>query len=185
MPEKPCIVMGVSGGIAVYKAADLVRKIMDLDTDVHCVMTENATRFVTPLTFQTLSRNPVLLDSFSAVTSWDAEHVSLADRASLIVVCPATANLLGKVAHGIADDLLSTLIMAAATRTRILFCPAMNAHMWENPIVQENVKKLQDLGYLFVAPEQGRLASGAVGLGRLAGLDVILERIRSLLREGA
>ena len=111
MSDKPCVVLGVTGGIAAYKAADLVRRVMDLGADVRCVMTENATRFVTPLTFQVLSGNPVHTDSFKPVETWDFAHVSLAEAASLVVICPATANIIGKIASGVADDLLSTVVM--------------------------------------------------------------------------
>ena len=181
MSEKPVVLLGISGSIAAYKACELVRRLMDVGADVHCVMTENACRFVTPLTFQALSRNQVHADLFGPASSWDAEHVSLADMASLAVVCPASANIIGKMAAGIADDLLSTVLMAAASRVKVLVCPAMNHHMFANPVVQENIRKLRGLGYLFVDPEEGTLASGARGQGRLARIEVILEKIKPLL----
>ena len=181
MSQKPLVVLGVTGGIACYKAADLVRKIIDLGTEVHCVMTQNATRFVTPLTFQVLTRNPVHVDPFEPVTSWNVAHVALAERACLVVICPATANIIGKIASGIADDLLTTVVMAAANETEILLCPAMNQRMWENPIVQENIERLKDLQYRFVEPEEGAMACDEHGKGRLAAQERILEAIRSLL----
>ena len=173
------IVVGVTGSIAAYKAADLVSGLRKAGSDVVVVMTEKARRFVSPLTFQTLSCNPVVTDLFADVPRWSPLHVSLADRADLVAVVPATANVIGKVAAGIADDALTCLIMAA--RKPVLFAPAMNVNMYENVIVRENVSKLEKLGYHFIGPEEGYLACGYEGKGRLASLDKIMAAIRKLL----
>lgn len=169
------IVVGVSGGIAAYKAVDVVSKLKVSGADVRVIMTDNAAKFVTPLTFQTISQNPVSSDMFSEPKRWEIEHISLAAAADLILVAPATANILGKAANGVAGDLLSTTIMAA--RSKVLFVPSMNDAMYENPITQRNMKMLTELGYLFVEPEEGRLASGAAGKGRFPETSVILDRV--------
>jgi len=144
------IVLGVSGGIAAYKAAELVRLLVKQGAAVHVIMTRAATEFVTPLTFQTLSANPVHTELFGLIEERDIGHISLADRADLFVVAPATANLIGKIAAGIADDLLSTTIMA--TKAPVLLAPAMNTNMYLNPVYRENEEKLRRHGYLFAAP---------------------------------
>jgi phosphopantothenoylcysteine decarboxylase/phosphopantothenate--cysteine ligase len=149
--------------------------------DVHVVMTESATAFITPLTLQTISRNPVSVRMFDPPGTWEVRHVSLADRADLVVVVPATANIIGKVSAGIADDLLSTAIMAA--KAPVLFVPAMNVHMWENPILQNNIDRLRSFGYTFMEPAAGRLACGYEGRGRLPETESILELICGLFNE--
>jgi len=181
MSEKPCVLLGVTGGIAAYKSAELVRRIMDLGAEVHCLLTENAARFVTPLTFQVLSGNPAHVDAFEPVRDWNVKHISLAERADLLVICPATANVLAKLACGLADDLLTTVVMAASSTAPVLVCPAMNPRMWDNGIVRENVQKLRNRGFLLAEPEEGEMACGDSGKGRLAELSVILERIKGLL----
>lgn len=173
------IVVGVTGGIAAYKAADLVSRLVKAGAGVHVIMTRSACEFVAPLTFQTLSRNPVVTDMFAQPGEWEVKHVSLADRADLLVVVPATANIIGKTAHGVADDMLSTTIMA--TSAPVLFAPAMNVHMYENPVVQNNIKLLAGLGYHFVEPAAGRLACGYEGRGRLADIDIVFARITELI----
>ena len=173
------IVVGVTGSIAAYKAADLVSRLKKAASDVVVVMTEDAHHFVGSITFRTLSRNPVITDLFSDIPQWDPLHVSLADRADLVAVAPATANVIGKVACGIADDALTCLIMA--TRKPVLFAPAMNVNMFENRIVQENISKLKKLGYHFVDPEEGYLACGYEGKGRLASTKKIMAAIQKLL----
>ncbi len=173
------IVLGVCGGIAAYKAAELVRLYVKAGAEVFVVMTEAARQFVTPLTFQTLSGNPVHGELFDLIQEREIGHISLAERADLVVVAPATANLVGKVASGIADDLLTTTLMA--TRAPVLFAPAMNSNMWENPIYQHNQGKLQKLGYHFLEPATGLLACGWEGKGKLPDPEVILAETRRLL----
>jgi phosphopantothenoylcysteine decarboxylase/phosphopantothenate--cysteine ligase len=173
------VVIGVSGGIAVYKICDVVSRLKKLDVNVHVIMTKSSTEFVAPLTFQTLSQNYVVIDMFEDPKTWDVEHISLAKKADLFLVAPATANVIGKVANGIADDMLTTTIMA--TKAKILFAPAMNTNMYENPVVQKNIKTLKDLGYNFVEPESGRLACGDIGSGKLASPEVIVNDIVKLL----
>jgi phosphopantothenoylcysteine decarboxylase/phosphopantothenate--cysteine ligase len=173
------IVLGVTGGIAAYKAAELVRELVRGGAEVFVVMTRSAQAFVTPLTFQTLSGNKVATDLFSLVEESEIGHISLADRADVLVIAPATANVIGKIAGGIADDLLTTVVMAA--KAPVLLAPAMNVHMWENPICQENIRKLGARGYHFLEPEAGELACGYEGKGRLPEIPAIVEEIRTLL----
>lgn len=173
------IVVGISGGIAAFKAAGLVSQLRQHGADVHCIMTEHATKLVTPITFGELSGNDVIVDMFANISKWDVEHISLAQMADLFVIAPATANIIGKVANGIADDMLSTTIMA--TKAKVLFVPAMNTNMYENPIVQGNIEKLKTLGYSFVESEIGHLACNTVGKGRFPELDMIMEEMEYLL----
>jgi phosphopantothenoylcysteine decarboxylase / phosphopantothenate---cysteine ligase len=173
------IVLGVTGGIAAYKAAELVRELVRAGAQVYVIMTRSAQAFITPLTFQTLSGHPVAADLFSLVEESEIGHISLADRADILVIAPATANIIGKIAGGIADDLLSTVVMA--TKAPVLFAPAMNVHMWENAVCQENIQKLRQKGYRFIDPETGDLACGYEGKGRLAEVPAIVEEIRSIL----
>lgn len=175
------VVIGVSGGIAVYKALDVVSKLKKHDINVHVIMTKSAQEFVTPLSFQSLSQNMVIKDMFEEPKAFEIQHISLAKKADLLVVVPATANIIGKVAGGIADDMLSTTIMA--TRARVIFAPAMNTNMYTNPIVQDNISKLKGLGYEFINPASGRLACGDVGEGKLADTEVIVDYILSSLHE--
>jgi phosphopantothenoylcysteine decarboxylase / phosphopantothenate---cysteine ligase len=167
------IVLGVTGGIAVYKAVELLRLLTKAGASVHVVMTRAATEFVTPLTFQTLSRNPVHLELFNLISEQQIGHISLAERADLFVIAPATANFVGKVASGIADDLLTTTVMA--TTAPVLIAPAMNVNMYHNPIYQENEARLKKLGHLFVPPATGMLACGYEGEGKLPAPEVIFE----------
>ena len=173
------IVLGITGGIAAYKAAELVRELVRGGAEVFVVMTRSAQAFVTPLTFQTLSGNKVATELFSLVEESEIGHISLADRADVLVIAPATANVIGKIAGGIADDLLTTVVMA--TKAPVLLAPAMNVHMWENPICQENIRKLSARGYHFIEPEAGELACGYEGKGRLPEISAIVEEIRALL----
>lgn len=173
------IILGVTGGIAAYKAAELTRLLIKGGANVHVIMTKGATEFVTPLTFQTLSRNPVHTDIFSLTQEADVGHISLADRADLSVITPATANIIGKIANGIADDLLSTTIMA--TKAPVLLAPAMNCNMYDNPIVQGNMERLKGYGYHFIDSETGELACGYEGKGRMAEPSDILEEIEAIL----
>lgn len=167
------IVIGVSGGIACYKAAEVVNALVKKGHNVDVIMTRNAREFVTPLTFQTLSRNKVVTEMFGPVGDWDVRHISLAKKAQVFAVVPATANVIGKIACGIADDMLTTAIMAA--RCRRIIAPAMNTAMWENPIVQENVKKLETFGYEVLDTDCGHLACGDTGKGKLLPWETIVE----------
>ncbi len=167
------IILGVTGGIAVYKAVELLRLLVKGGGDVHVIMTRAATEFVTPLTFQTLSGNPVHLELFNLISEQEIGHISLAERADLFIVAPATANCIGKLACGIADDLLTTTIMA--TKAPVLIAPAMNVNMYQNPIYRENEERLKSHGYLFVPPACGMLACGYEGEGKLQAPEVIFE----------
>ena len=160
------VVVGVTGGIACYKAADLVSKLKKHDINVDVIMTESACEFVNPLTFRTLSKNPVVTSTFAVPEAWKVGHISLAQKADVMLIAPATANVIGKVANGIADDMLTTTIMAC--KSKIVFAPAMNVNMYENPILQENIEKLKRLGYMFIEPGAGILACGDIGKGRMA-----------------
>ena len=173
------ILMGVCGGIAVYKAVELLRLLVRSGADVHVVMTKAATEFVTPLTFQTLSGNPVSTELFNLYQEKEIGHISLADRADAVVIAPATANIIGKLANGIADDLLTTTVMAS--RAPLLVAPAMNVNMYENPIYRENEERLTRHGALLVPPEEGELACGVSARGRLASVDIICEAVKELL----
>ena len=177
--KKPCVVLGVTGGIAVYKACELLRLLQKRGIDVFVVMTQNACRFVAPLTFETLSGHPVAVDTFDRPQTWEVEHIALAQRADLFLIAPATANIMGKMACGIADDMLSTTVMA--TRAPVLVAPAMNTGMWENAAVQQNVKTLRARGVEIVAPVSGHLACGDNGAGKLEDVAVIAERACELL----
>ena len=177
--KKPCVVLGVTGGIAVYKACELLRLLQKRGIDVFVVMTRNACRFVAPLTFETLSGHPVAVDTFDRPQTWEVEHIALAKRADLFLIAPATANIMGKLACGIADDMLSTTVMA--TRAPVLVAPAMNTGMWENAAVQQNVKTLRARGVEIVAPVSGHLACGDSGAGKLEDVAVIAERACELL----
>ena len=172
--KKPCVVLGVTGGIAVYKACELLRLLQKRGIDVFVVMTQNACRFVAPLTFETLSGHPVAVDTFDRPQTWEVEHIALAKRADLFLIAPATANIMGKMACGIADDMLSTTVMA--TRAPVLVAPAMNTGMWENAAVQQNIKTLRARGVEIVAPVSGHLAFGDNGAGKLEDVAVIAER---------
>jgi phosphopantothenoylcysteine decarboxylase/phosphopantothenate--cysteine ligase len=173
------IVLGVTGGIAAYKAAELVRLFVKGGAEVHVLMTASARQFVTPLTFQTLSRNPVHTDLFNCLEEQEIGHISLADRADLIVIAPATANTIGKIANGIADDLLTTTVMA--TKAPVLIAPAMNSNMYSNPLYQLNEDRLREHGYLFADPVRGMLACGWEGEGKLQDPSIIYQEAISAL----
>ncbi len=173
------IILGITGGIAAYKSLELTRLLVKEGTSVHGIMTKASREFIGPLSFQTLSGNPVLTELFDLSDESEISHISLADKADLMVVAPATANILGKVASGIADDLLTTVIMA--TKAPLLFAPAMNVNMYENPIVKKNIETLKTFGYNFVGPEEGDLACGYEGRGRMSSPEDILEEINILL----
>lgn len=172
------IIVGVTGGIAAYKAVDVVSRLKKQNANVEVIMTKHATEFVTPLTFQTLALNPVYVDMFKEPKNYDVEHISLAQKADLFLIAPATANIIGKIANGIADDLLTTTIMA--TKSRVIFAPAMNTNMYLNPIVQKNLIYLKSLGYEFIDPETGLLACQTYGPGRMAEpIDIVRYIINS------
>lgn len=173
------IVLGVTGCIAVYKAAELVRHLVKLGADVHVVMTESARQFMAPLTFQTLTGNPVITELFTLYEERKIGHITMAQRGDVLVVAPATANIIGKAAHGIADEILSTVLLA--TRKPVLFAPAMNEGMWENAVMLRNVQLLKDLGRRFVDPGSGDLACGDYGRGRLADIADIVDEIELML----
>ncbi|CDF57884.1 bifunctional phosphopantothenoylcysteine decarboxylase/phosphopantothenate--cysteine ligase CoaBC [Thermobrachium celere] len=175
------VVLGVSGGIACYKALDIVSRLKKKGINVYVIMTKAATEFVAPLSFQSLSQNYVVVDMFEDPKTWEVEHISLAERADVFVIAPATANVIGKIANGIADDMLTTTVMA--TKAPVVIAPAMNTNMYENKIVQRNIEFLKSMGYHFIEPESGRLACGAVGKGKLAEPEKIVEYIEMLLHE--
>lgn len=177
------ILVGITGGIAAYKTAMLVSRLVQAGAGASVIMTEHATRFVGPLTFQTLTGRPVYTDLFESPEVCHTEHIALAERADLVVVAPATANLLAKLAHGIADDLLSTVLLAIGVP--LLAAPAMNARMWTHPAVQANVETLRSRGVRFVGPEEGRLACGTVGPGRMAEPPEILRQMVDILSSRA
>jgi len=175
------IVLGVTGGIACYKAVELTRLLVKDGFRVQVVMTHGAMEFITPLTFQTLSGQPVASETFNLTQESEIGHINVADSADLFVIAPATANIIGKIAAGIADDLLTTVLMA--TRAPVLIAPSMNIHMYANPILQENLRKLRRVGYYLMEPADGYLACGYEGKGRLPEPEIILEEVRALLRK--
>lgn len=171
------IVLGVTGSIAAYKAADIISRLKKLGHEVDVILTESGSRIITPITLQTLSKNKVYMDMFEEITPKEVKHISLAEKADLMLIAPATANIIGKIANGIADDFLSTVVMAAANTTPVYIAPAMNTNMYENPIVQANIEKLRSYGYMFIEPKESLLACGTVGKGALADVDDIIKVI--------
>lgn len=174
------IVLGVTGGIAAYKAVELVSRLKKGGAKTHVIMTEEAAQFVTPLTFREISGNPVAVSMWEKVSHWNVEHIALASLADVMVIAPATANIIGKIAGGIADDMLSTTIMA--TKAPVVIAPAMNSNMYENPIVQANIKKLKQLQYRFIEPASGMLACGVSGIGRLPEPEQIAGYLEGFFR---
>jgi len=170
----PVIILGVTGSIAAYKAADLASRLVKGGAEVHVVMTERAGDFITPLTLQTLSRNPVVTSAHDAQSGWKPGHIDLADRANLLLIAPATANVIAELAHGLAGHPLAEI--ALATLAPVLIAPAMNGKMWEHAATKANVATLRARGVEFVGPEPGLLACGYEGLGRLAAVEEIAER---------
>ncbi len=177
------VVLAVTGGIAAYKAADLASRLVREGAEVRVVMSEAAQRFVTPLTFRSLTGNPVVTDLWTEVEAHGIIHVTLADWAQVLAIAPATADIIGKMAAGIADDVVSTL--ALSVDVPIVIAPSMNTRMWNQRVVQENVARLKERGVRVVEPGVGRLACGATGIGRLADVGDILEAIRSVFAEKA
>jgi len=175
------MLVGATGGIAAYKACGIVSYLKSEEANVDVIMTKNACEFITPLTLETLSGNKVVTDMFSRPDYIDVKHISLAKKADLFLIVPATANILGKVANGIADDMLSTTIMA--TRAPVIFAPAMNDGMYENPIVQDNIAKLKGYGYRIIEPSVGHLACGYEGKGKLPKNEEIIDYVKTLVKE--
>lgn len=180
MLKNKTIIVGVTGGIAAYKSADLVSKLVQLGANVWVAMTAEAAKLVTPITFRTLSKNPVITDLFSEeLADVPVPHISITEKADLFIIAPATANIIGKMAQGIADDPLSTMVMAS--KAPKLIAPAMNSNMWDNPVVQENISKLKTLGYQIIGPEVGWLACGDEGVGRMVEVQAVISKATEML----
>jgi len=177
----PVVIVGVTGSIAAYKAADLVSKLVKRGFEVHVALTHGAQQFIAPLTFQTLSRNPVMTSVFDETRGWKPGHVDLADRADLLLVAPATANIIAELAHGLAGNPIGEI--ALATSAPLLIAPAMNGKMWLHAATQENVKVLRARGAEFIGPEEGLLACGYEGLGRLWNVDGIVESTARIIAQ--
>ena len=176
------IILGVTGSIAAYKAADIANELTKTGFNVDVIMTKGGTQFITPLTLQTLSKNRVLTDIFQTDYPQEVKHISLAKRADLLLIAPATADIIGKIANGIADDMLTSVVLAAENIPMII-APAMNTRMYENPIVQDNILKLKQYGYKIIEPREAMLADGDVGRGALADVSTILKAVKENLRE--
>ena len=176
------VVIGITGGIACYKVCEIISYLVKCGVNVDVIMTKNSTEFITPLTIETLSKNKVIMDMFEKKQHIEVEHISLARKADLILIVPATANIIGKVANGIADDMLSTTIMA--TTSKVVFAPAMNNEMYNNKIVQDNINKLKNYGYYFINPIEGNLACGYKAIGKLAKRDTIINFIEEIVNGG-
>jgi phosphopantothenoylcysteine decarboxylase/phosphopantothenate--cysteine ligase len=170
------IILGVTASIAIYKSCEIVRRLKEEGLSVTVVMTEEAEELIKPIVFQSLSGNKAYRDLFAESDTWEIEHVSLADKTDLVLVAPATANIIGKISNGICDDLLTCII--CATEAPVVICPAMNENMYRNKIVQENIDKLKSLGYRFVEPIKGKLACGKVGVGCLAEVGDIIKEVK-------
>jgi len=175
------ILLGITGSIAAFKAAGLTSQLVRAGAQVKVVMTEAATRFVTPLTFQTLSGKPVYQDMFAEINEPDIEHIELAEWPDIVLVCPATADIISRSASGLAGDLLSAIILT--TRKPVVFVPAMNAGMWENRILQKNVAVLKELGHCFIGPDKGRLACGDEGSGRMVSVEEVVKQVQEMLNK--
>jgi phosphopantothenoylcysteine synthetase/decarboxylase len=173
--------LGVTGSIAAYKAAELTSQLARQGADVNVVMTADALRFITPLAFKTLSRRPVVTDLYDEEEGWKPTHVRLADEAGLLLIAPATANIMAKLAHGIADDALTCIALALNPKAKLLVAPAMNGKMWLHPATQENAATLKSRGVEFIGPEEGMLSCGYEGLGRLWPVDAIAKRAMELV----
>ncbi|AGG07501.1 phosphopantothenoylcysteine decarboxylase [Dehalococcoides mccartyi] len=179
MNKEQTVVLGITGSISAYKAGDIASKLLAEGYTVKAVMTEDACRFISPLTIRTLSHQPVVTSMWDINSEYSVEHVSLAEEADVILVAPATANIIAKLACGLANDMLSATILAC--KSPVIIAPAMNDNMYSNPITQQNISKLKEWGFIFVEPEYGRLASGKTGQGRLASLDKILGSVTQVL----
>ena len=180
MAKNKNIILGVTASIAIYKACDIIRRLKEQGFIVTVAMTPEAEELIKPIVFQSLSGNKVYRGLFDTLKTWEIEHISLAKRADLVLIAPATANIIGKIAGGICDDLLTCIV--CATKAPVLLCPAMNENMYINKITQENIKKLKRLGYKFIGPVKGRLADGNIGIGHLAGIEDIIKAVKGSLR---
>ncbi len=180
MSKPKNIVLGVTGSIAAHRAVDLASLLTKAGAEVNVVMTADAQRFVTPLPFKTLTRKPVVTDLYDEEEGWKPSHIRLADEADLLLIAPATANILAKMAHGLADDALSCIALALNPKADILIAPAMNGKMWLHPATQANVKTLKERGVHFIGPDEGMLSCGYEGIGRLWPIDKICDKAREL-----
>jgi phosphopantothenoylcysteine synthetase/decarboxylase len=181
MKQSPCIILGVTGSIAAHKAVDLTSHLAKQGCAVHVVLTPDALQFITPLAFKTLSRHPVITDLFAEPESWQPVHVQLADEADLLLVAPATANTIAKLALGLADNALTCLALALNSAAKVLLAPAMNGKMWLHPATQQHVTTLRSRGVEFIGPDEGVLACGYEGIGRLWGVEKIASRALEML----
>ncbi|MDD5136545.1 MAG: flavoprotein [Candidatus Omnitrophica bacterium] len=177
--KKP-VILGVTGSIAAYRACDIISKLRKENIDVRPILTKEAMEFITPLSVQTLARNKVVTDMFALPEEWDPVHTSIAQEAGLILIAPATANIIGKLASGICDDILSCVVFA--TKAPVLIAPAMNEGMYRHKIVRENIAKLKDIGYKFIGPIKGYLACGHEDIGHIARTEDIVKEVKRLLR---
>lgn len=178
MPQRKTIVLGVTASIAIYKACDILRRLKAEGYDVFVVMTKESEELVRPIVFQSLSNNKVYRGLFDDSIEWEIEHISLAQKAGLILIAPATANIIGKIASGICDDLLTCVV--SATKAKVLIAPAMNENMYLNKITQSNIRKLEGFGYKFIEPKKGNLACGKTGIGCLAEVETIVREVKKL-----
>ncbi|MFA4889322.1 MAG: flavoprotein [Candidatus Omnitrophota bacterium] len=179
MLKKKNIILGVSASIAIYKACEILRRLQAEGQAVTVIQTPEAQELIKPIVFQSLSGNKVYADLFSSPEAWEIEHISLAEKADLVLIAPATANIIAKIAGGICDDLLTCVV--CATKAPVMICPAMNEGMYLNKITQGNIEKLKKLGYKFVAPRKGRLACGSVGAGCLAEVELIIKEVKKII----
>ena len=179
--SKKTILLCLSGSIALYKSCDLLRDLKEEGADVFCLMTKSAQRFVTPLTFQALSGHPVYADPFAPESDWAVLHTTLADKADLILISPASANLIARLASGMADDIVTSVVLAS--RAKVLIVPAMNDNMFKHPITKENIAKLKLVGYRFVDPVHGNLVCGREGVGHIAESETVLASVLSILKK--
>lgn len=181
MAASKIIVLGVTGSIAAYKAVDLASLLVKQGCDVHVVMTVDSLKFITPLPFKTLSRHPVVTDLYDEEEGWKPTHITLADAANLLLIAPATANVIAKLANGIADDALTCIALALNPQAKLLIAPAMNGKMWQHPATQQNVATLKSRGAQFIGPDEGMLSCGYEGVGRLEVVDQIAQRAGELV----
>jgi phosphopantothenoylcysteine synthetase/decarboxylase len=173
--ENKNVILGICGGIAAYKSCDIVRQLIKLKANVECILTKGGSKFITPITLQTLSKNKIYIDMFEVPDKWEIRHISLAQKADIIVIVPATADIIARLACGMADDLLACTVLAS--KAEILICPAMSTNMFNHKATRKNIETLKSYGYRFVIPEKGELACGDCGDGRLASVEVIIKEI--------
>jgi phosphopantothenoylcysteine synthetase/decarboxylase len=173
--ENKNVILGICGSIAAYKSCDIVRRLIKLKANVECILTKGGSKFITPITLQTLSKNKVYIDMFEVPDKWEISHISLAQKADIIVIVPATADVIARLACGMANDLLACTVLAS--KADILICPAMNANMFNHEATRKNIETLKSYGYRFVIPEKGELACGDCGDGRLASVEIIIKEV--------